>query len=306
WAAAFGGGLLAMAPWLLQAAGIWAVDRLAPGAATGEALRGETTFDPLAIPYTLYTFFFGFSYGPSLRELHDPDRLVHVRQAWPWLAAGALPVLVGAAAGLVALGRRRLPLLLWIAVPLAALLVLALRNIKPWNARYLAVAVPWAVAVVAAGLVRLPRRSGSALTVLLCAASLVALGGLWASPRYAKEDLRGAVALVAAAGGQPRPVLVPVVTNVWRFYAGDMSPVIHAFGAGRLATEADADAFVAERLGGTDAAWVVLARQWDFDPRGLLVPALDRAGTLEPAGDLAGVRVLGWRAAAPGEAGRGG
>ncbi len=41
WVLVFGGGLAASAPWLLQAAGIWAVDRIVPGAATGEASAGH-------------------------------------------------------------------------------------------------------------------------------------------------------------------------------------------------------------------------------------------------------------------------
>jgi hypothetical protein len=294
-----------MVPWLLQAAGIWAVDRIVPGAATGEALRGETTFDPLALPYSLFTFFFGFSYGPSLRELHRPEPLQAVRDAWPWLAAAGLPVLAGAAAALRDL-RRRWPLLLWLAVPVLALLLLALRNVKPWNARYLAVAAPWAVALVAAGLVRLPRRPGTVLTVLLCAATLVAVGNSWLSPRYAKEDVRAAAAWVAAAEGPGRPVLVPAVTNVWRFYAPPGLAVIDAFGTGPLATAAEADAFVAGRLAGVDEAWIVLAREWFLDPRGLLVPALGRAGAVAPAAEFPGVRVLSWRAAPAGEARRGG
>ncbi|MFO7607725.1 MAG: glycosyltransferase family 39 protein [Candidatus Krumholzibacteriia bacterium] len=305
WAVAFGVGFLAMVPWLLQATGIWAVDRIVPGAATGEALRGETTFAPLALPYTLFTFFFGFSYGPSLRELHQPDRLQAVRDAWPWLAAGGLPVLVGAVAAVGGL-RRRWPLLLWIVVPALALLVLALRNVKPWNPRYLAVAAPWALALVAAGLVRLPRWPGTALTALLCAATLVSLGNSWLSPRYAKEDLRAAAAWIAASERPDWPVLVPEVTTAWRFYGPPGLPVITAFGAGPLGDPADADAFVAARLAGVDGAWIVLAREWAFDPGGLLVPALGRAGAVAPAAGFAGVRVLSWQAPPSREAGRGG
>ena len=118
WALAFGGGLLAALPWLLQAAGIWAVDRIVPGSGTGEALRGGTNLEPLALPYTLFSFFYGFSFGPSLRELHEPERLAAVRAFLPWLVVAGLPLLVGGVAGVVGAGRRRWPLLLWVGIPL--------------------------------------------------------------------------------------------------------------------------------------------------------------------------------------------
>ncbi len=46
---------------------LWAVDRMVVGAATGEALRGESTFSLDALPYTVFSFFYGYSLGPSLR-----------------------------------------------------------------------------------------------------------------------------------------------------------------------------------------------------------------------------------------------
>lgn len=295
WALAFAGGLLAALPWLLQAAGIWAVDRIVPGSGTGEALRGGTNLEPLALPYTLFSFFYGFSFGPSLRELHQPERLAAVRAFLPWLAVAGLPLLVGGVAGLGSVGRRRWPLLLWVGIPLLCVLVLALRNVKPWNARYVAVTVPWVVALVASGLLRLPRRIGLGLIVVVCAATLWSLGGYWYDGRYAKEDLRGAAAWVARQEVPARPALVPVVTGVWRFYAGSTAPVIDAFGAGGLDDAGDADAFVAARLAGTDLAWVVLSREWEFDPHDLLTPALGRQGQLRLALQRPGVRVFSWQ-----------
>ncbi len=79
WALAFGGGCLLAAPWLLKAAGIWEVGRVVPGAVTGEALRGETTFNVMGLPFTAYALYYGFSLGPSLAELHGPDRLGALR-----------------------------------------------------------------------------------------------------------------------------------------------------------------------------------------------------------------------------------
>ncbi len=87
WGVALGGAVLLSMPWILKASGIWAVDRILPGSDTGLALRGQTTFSPLAVPYSFFSFFFGHSFGPSLRELHQPDRLAVLKSNLPWLIA---------------------------------------------------------------------------------------------------------------------------------------------------------------------------------------------------------------------------
>ncbi len=140
-------------------------------------------------------------------------------------------------------------LLVWIMVPFVVLAVLALRNVKPWNVRYVAVAAPWLLALVAAGLAALPRRPGTVLTGLLCALTLVSLGNLQLNGRYARADLRGAVAWLADHDAGGTPVVVPGVTGVWEFYAGDRWPVIAAWGVAPLGSPRDADAYVAATPG---------------------------------------------------------
>ncbi|HPF70059.1 MAG TPA: glycosyltransferase family 39 protein, partial [Candidatus Krumholzibacteria bacterium] len=275
WGWAFLGGFAAALPWLLQAAGIWAVDRIVPGAGTGEALRGDTTFTPSALPYTFFTFFFGFTLGPSLQELHEPGRMAAVRQAAGWLAAGLVPAALGFAWGLGHLGRRerqRWSLAVLVAVPAVILLLLAVRNVKPWNPRYLAAVVPWVLMITSWGLLRLPRRAGPVLAFLLVAVTMASLVNLRFSSRYAREDIRGAAAWASAQADAHRPALVPVITGVWRFYDPAGGPVIDAFGTPPLRSPADADAYLASRLEGVDRLWYVAARTWDFDPHGLLVP----------------------------------
>ena len=85
------------------------------------------------------------------------------------------------------------------------------------------------------------------------------------------------------------------MTGVWRFYAGTATPVIDSFGVGRLGDAGAADDFVAARLAGTDLAWVVLSREWEFDPHDLLTSALGRQGQLHLALQRPGVRVFSWQ-----------
>ncbi len=306
-ALAFGGVLLVTMPWLLQASGIWAVDRMLPGAGTGEALRGETTFTPLALPYTLLTFFYGYSLGPSLAELHRPDRAQLVRAALPLLAvAGA----VVAAALVVGVGRRadrtRARLLVWILVPVVVLVALALRNVKPWNARYVSVVLPMVLLLAARGLVRLPRGAGAIGATILLGLTVWTLGTGRADPRYAKEDVRGAARVVSASAAAGDVALVPVVTGVFEYYDRARLPLVGGYAKPALATAAAADAWCAATLAGRDRAWVVLARDWHFDPDGLLEPALGRLGTLRLVAHPAGTRVFAWERAPRAGAAHGG
>lgn len=295
WALAFGGGLAAVVPWVLKAAGIWAVERALPGNATGEALRGETTFTPLALPYTFYSFFYGYSLGPSLRELHQPDKLAVIRPALPLMAAAAVPVAAGLLAGLAALRRRSVGLVFWIAVPFLILVFLAVRNIKPWNPRYICVALPWILAVTVWGLAVLPRRLGGSLALLLVGLSLFSVGNHYWNGRYAKADVRAVTAYIQDARPDT-PVLVTSVANVFRYYDRDRSETLTSQGFGPLASAGQADLFLDRVLGDRPAVLYLAAREWFFDPNNLLPEALARRGSLQLEHQAPGVTLYDWRA----------
>lgn len=294
WCLAFGVGLVLVAPWLLKAAGIWAVDRMVPGSGTGAALRGETTFSPLAWPYTLQTFFYGYSFGPSLRELHQPDRLTVLKGSWPLLLAGAVPVVLGLMSGLLRPAKNRGLLLVWIFVPLLILTLLALRNVKPWNPRYVAMVLPWVLALAAGGYARLPRRWGLAATVLLTCLTLWSLGGYYGNGRYAKADVRAAAAFLAEANSEGAPMIAPVITNVFKYYYQGSGEVIASFGFPVLADEDQAAAFCDRTLADRSRCWLVLGREWYFDPAGHLPRALSRRGHLRLVFTAPGVRTYHW------------
>jgi 4-amino-4-deoxy-L-arabinose transferase-like glycosyltransferase len=291
---AFGLGILLVTPWLLKASGIWAIDRVVPGSGTGEALRGETTFSPLAWPYTVFTFFFGYSLGPSLRELHQPDRLALLRQAWPVLAGGALPVTLGLAGSLVGIGRRRITLWLWVLVPVLILTLLATRNVKPWNPRYVAMVLPWLLALAAWGLARLPRRLSLGSTLLLIGLTLWSLGGYYGNAKYAKADVRSAAAFLTEANPDNDALLVPVVSSVFKYYYNGGAEVVETHRRPALADQPAAEEFCAEVLAGRTACWLVLGREWYFDPAGHLPRAMSRLGHLRLAHEAPGIKVYGW------------
>lgn len=294
WTAAFGTALLVALPWLLRAAGILAVDRLAPGAGTGAALRAGQSFTPLALPYTFHSFWYGFSLGPSLFELHRPDRTALVMQALPVLApAWAVAALLAAGGWWRLRARVRLATLLWVLIPLALVTLLAVRNVKAFNPRYAAVALPAVLLLTAHGAAAWGR-AGRWLGVVYLAFALVATGGYLGFERYAREDVRAAAAWIDAHGAADEPVLVPVVSGLYGLYARNAAPVIPFWTTPVIRDDAAARAALAPHLEGRDAAWLLLCRSWDLDPGDRLPAALGALGAVEVAGRWPGVRLLRW------------
>jgi 4-amino-4-deoxy-L-arabinose transferase-like glycosyltransferase len=297
WVVAFAGGMVAAAPWLLEAAGVFAVDRLLPGAVTGEALRGETTFTPLAWPYTAFAFLYGHSLGPSLRELHQPDRLAAVKAAWPIVLPAGLVGAIAILAGLGRLRRRQWALLLWLGVPVLLVSILATRNVKPFNARYLAAVFPLWLLLLSCGLARMPRRWGVGLSVLVLGFFLWSLYGHFFNPRYAKDDIRGVAARIAQQAMADEPVLVPVAAGVFQYYHHGPQKVIGYWGGADILTREAARDFLDRRLAGAESCWIVLTRQWRFDPQGWIVRVVEQQGEILWDESLTGVRLLRWRRA---------
>ena len=295
WLVAMAGCLLLVLPWLLKATGILAFSRLVPGAETGVALRGETTFTPLAFPYTFFAFFYGYSFGPSLRELHDPERLAVIRTLLPYLVPAGAVAAAALLSGLLHLRRRQWALAVWIVVPLLIVTFLALRNFKPFNPRYLAVVFPWVLLLSAHGLLALPRRWSQVLSLLLLGFFLWGVAGFHFNPRYAKADLRGAAAVVAERNSAGDPIFVPVAAGVFKYYYHGQATVLENWNFAPRSNESGVAAFLDEHLGGITSCWLVLARTWRVDPQDWLPSLLAREGTFLADVELAGVRIVHWR-----------
>ncbi len=299
WALALGGGVVLALPWLLRATGIWAVDRVLPGADTGDALRGGTTFTPWALPFTAFSLVYGFSFGPSLADLHLPDRLAVVRANAPELAVAGVIAVVAAVSALRGLRGRQWQVVVWILVPLAGVVLLAVRNVKPYNVRYVAPILPFLLALLAHGAVRLRRPWQLALPQALLVVFLISLTHYYFDVRYAKADVRGAVAHIAARGQRDLPILAPNVGPVVKFYDAGAHEVLGCGNEPAVATAAEADALVDRQLADRDAAWVVSSHTWHLDPRDLLPAALARRGTLLRTHEGPGVVVDLWRRSPP-------
>ena len=179
WLTAFGLVALVSMPWLLQASGYWYVGRLAPGGGGGLQPVGSTSLNVWVYPFTVYAMFYGFTLGPTLAELHRPDRMELVRTALPLLAPAGL-----LAGGLLLYGLARLPsrtrltLAVWVLVPVGVLTLLRLADVKTFTPRYLATLLPLLVCLAAVGVARLPRRAGAVAGVALLALTLWSTGSI--------------------------------------------------------------------------------------------------------------------------------
>jgi hypothetical protein len=240
-----------------------------------ERYRGELTLSAWAYPYSFYAFSVGYSFGPSLRELHEmtgPFALIR--------AHGVEIAVVGCLFGsIVVLGCIRaartgtLALFLSIAVvSVGAVTLLTKFNIKIFNVRYIMSAFPVFIASLAYGIPR-GGRSRYLATAAVCAVMIYADWNHHFNDRYAKEDVRGAVRVVEKNERSGDTILAPSVLHATNhYYTGKnevvfLSPHYH-----------DADELRA-RIGRMTAnggrVWYLRSRHWDTDPEDMILHTLE-------------------------------
>jgi hypothetical protein len=149
------------------------------------------------IPYTLTSFSFGPTLGPSIADIREAG-------------VGSLLSLQGALAGAAALcasyllyrgireivkedtRRAGIWCIMWMVVPVSlAILATQISNIS-YNPRYVIGSLPALVIIMAAGVISIMRsgRAARGAVIALVAFTAVALGNFYWNPAYAREDLR--------------------------------------------------------------------------------------------------------------------
>lgn len=242
--------------------------RFAPQSEAADLLRGETTFSPLALPYSIFVLGYGYSLGPGMRELHESPPEEGFRRHAALVVPAGLILATALALGLVRTARRRGLLgltLLAAAVPIGASVVLALANIKPTNARYIAVIFPIVIVTAAAGVSSVRRFFGGLLCAALVVFCGVALWGYYGSPAYWKADVRAAARYIEARERPGDVVLVPVVRDVFNFYysGGSQRFVVYR---GQAGSDQEVEARIRAGAAGAERLWFVDARLWSVDP----------------------------------------
>lgn len=265
---------------------------LAPAAAEEELVRGSTTFTPMAVPYSVFAMTYGYSLGPSTRELHVLDPLeAYAPHLWLVVPAGVVAAVV-LVAGLLSLCRERRRVLFSVCLaltPLAGAAILGLFNVKPYNVRYVAVVFPVLMAIMGAGVARLGRRGVLlwGVVVLFC---LVSVWGYYFDPRHAREDIRGVARYVEANERPGDVVLVPVVPHLFSFYFEGESDR-HVLYKGQVRTAEDIAENVRKATAGHERLWFVDSRLWFIDEKRLIPAHLGESFDLLDRREFAGAVV---------------
>ena len=246
----------------------------------------------MAYPYGLFAFAMGFSYGPDLRELHEASSLSSLLGRYGTQIAAAA-FLFGAAsfAGLIRLFReRRAALYICVlAATIGFVTAAAILKIKVLNVRYLMCAFPVFIAIVAHGIPR--ARAAAALSLsALCLLMLVSVWHYHFTPRYSRDDIRGAVELVSRDSIPGDLILAPGIKPVVDHYYRGFRPVESIYAA-----HLDRDG-VSEKLDrlkeGRRRVWLLRCRPWDTDAEGYISALLEDGMARSDEYELPGVSVI--------------
>jgi len=255
----------------------------------------------LWLPYTFFTYLFGFSLGPSVRDLHGHLSLGTIK---PYLWCLVPTALAALWVGVVVLKRGLKPdvrpaatlCLTLVVVPIALALLTAQVTRISYNVRYTLVAFPPFLLLL--GLAA--REAGRSLATraaiaVIIAYMLISLDNHYRDPRYFKEEVRPAVAVLSERLG-PSDVLVvsgdtavPVLGH-YGFAVPSGALIVGAPGRGSAET-LDRAMNSLERLKPSRGrrVWLLEFRSWESDPGGALRRWLDGNGEALFAGDWPGV-----------------
>lgn len=257
-------------------------------------------------PYTLFTFAFGFSLGPSVSELHWNPPIVDLLRTWPYVIPFAVVALGLCLVGVVAVLKRPWArpgafCVLCLTVPVAlAILLACLVPRLSYNVRYAVVAVPAFALVLSAGLARY----GRTIPILVLGA-LFTVGVLWSlvnaftSSRYWKEDYRGAAPFLREHVSSEDSVIISSCSTRHPLVHYGFQPPKRTY----VAYLDDLDTVLKNVLGAKGSIpgriWLIEARRWESDPNARLRQALDGAAELLLHRSLIGLSVRCYRRLEP-------
>lgn len=271
WLLAMAVVLVAFSPWLYEISVRVRPQRVVTGEEVEPLLTGSR-LSAMAIPYSLYTFGVGYSLGPSPRHLQT-DRGGALRRYAVSIALAGIVLGAPLLAGLVRLGRcdRRLliVLLAWMALPAAAVTLLALKNLKVFNPRYLLISLPAFLFLLGHGMAAMTgRRYGF---YILPVATLLAFSivNYFTVPYYAKDDLRAAASAIRENYAEGDVIVAVYTAEPLEFYLRDFAG-IEVFGKYDIMSHESMRARC-EHLGfSSERVWLSQCREWQVDPYGVI------------------------------------
>ena len=251
---------------------------------------------PAVLPYTFFAFSAGFSLGPPPRELYADRTFAPLVPYAPYLIV--LSILYGGLvlSGLLALdGEResRMFLILWMAVPVLGVFALAKIFDVFYDVRYVAMALPAYLLLLAAGITRF-RRAWVQLALMSAVLAVhgTALANYYFEPKYAREDTRSAARfLESAADSQDVALVVGTLSSLPHYYRGTL-PIVD------FSSLNGASKSLSGRLNKVAAnhhrLWLVQIRPWQVDRVGRVKAALDNSYEIIERQHFPGVDVYGY------------
>jgi mannosyltransferase len=228
---------------------------------------GGNPLQIFSLPYTFFAFSLGYSYGPSVAELHWLTSLAALRPYLIQLVPAALLFSVIFALGLRSLWRERERLvfiLLYLMVPIAGgcLVSLVWPQIS-YNVRYISIALPPYGLILTRGLLAPRNRTIRwVLTGLVVVVTLYSVHNYYYQDKYAKARYRWAAQYVSTHAEEGDIILAAPLKPFTYYYPGPLT--VHT----ALWSPTFYRKMIAARIRGSQRAWLVMGREWDRDPEG--------------------------------------
>jgi len=254
-------------------------------------------FKLFSLPYTALTFVSGFGIGPPLEELHrNPDFSV-VSGYWPEVLSVIIAGLAVGAAGLWALCKEkdpdlRLYVILWLIIPPAAAILISWITGAGYNVRYSIASLPAFILLVGLGLARVGRVFSVMGLALLVIISFTSIARDRFNPRYAREDLRTASRYLETAVEKQDRIFAGtkyIHPVLYHYYKG--SHRIESLPIRSIKTSENAHTILKILSNNRERTWLVLCRDWEEDPDGLLTRELAKNEKAELAVEVPGVKI---------------
>jgi uncharacterized membrane protein len=268
------------------------------------ATAEQSSFGLGALGYTIFSFFSGYSLGPSLRALHDQSLGAALRSGWPWVllfAVLVIPLSVWA----IRRSRRDYGVRLLVAlvvIPIAVAGLLSVVADVGFRPRYVSWCVVPLVVLAAVAIDRLDRSWFVVAMALVLGASGWAYANRHFNAAYRTEDMREAARLadqIDPTGEEPMFVAVDYMAPLAVYYSRTDRPVIPVPPIEAAEGELEAAVtLITDRAGG-DSFFLVYTRAFHGDTEGRLLNHLELHDHLALERELAGVRL--YRGAAAGE-----
>lgn len=259
-----------------------------------------SNFTLAGLGYTFFSFFSGYSLGPSLRELHTISAREAAARAAIWLPMLAVPVAVLLVQGVWALkGRRRRMVIVWLATfGLAPTLIVGLVSrfaTFGYNVRHVLWSCIVLLIVMAVGMAKgRPRGLATLATALVFVSFLAALYHRTYSDAYRNEDSRAVAAYLQADQDGPAAVFVlsGYMIAPLEYYLPASWPVFPLPDAtpDGLALE-KAIALIQKQVSRSGKFWLAYSRAFHGDPQGDLFQGLSETFDLQLAAKFAGYRL---------------